>query len=109
MRSMARTLLLSFFIVFISSWGFLVHRTVNQLAVYELPKSMQPFFYKNMEYLVKHSVRPDLRRNEDATEATKDDGGPSYRYVYVDQESFERHKPSSFAGLTSTFREHQEA
>lgn len=71
MRSMARTLLLSFFIVLISSWGFLVHRTVHQLAVYELPKSMQPFFYKNMEYLVKHSVRPDLRRNEDATEATK--------------------------------------
>ncbi len=71
MRSLARTLLILFIVVLISSWGFLVHRTVTQLAVYELPKGMQPFFYKNMEYLVKHSVRPDLRRSEDATEATK--------------------------------------
>jgi type III restriction enzyme len=46
---------------------------------------------------------------EDATEATKDDGGPRYSFVYVDQESFEQHKPSSFAGLASTFREYQES
>lgn len=45
---------------------------------------------------------------EDATEATKDDGGPSYHFVYVDQKSFEQHKPSSFEGLASTFREYQE-
>lgn len=45
---------------------------------------------------------------EDATEATKDDGGPSYHFVYVDQESFNKHKPSSFAGLASAFREYQE-
>jgi type III restriction enzyme len=43
-----------------------------------------------------------------ATHATKDDGGPSYRFVYVDQESFERHKPTSFAGLATTFLEYQE-
>jgi type III restriction enzyme len=45
---------------------------------------------------------------EDATHATKDDGGPAYRFVYVDQESFERHKPTSFAGLATTFLEYQE-
>lgn len=45
---------------------------------------------------------------EDATEATRDDGGPTYRFVYVDQQSFERHKPTSFAGLASTFLEYQE-
>jgi type III restriction enzyme len=44
----------------------------------------------------------------DATEASKDEGGPRYGFVYVDQESFEQHKPSSFAGLASTFREYQE-
>jgi hypothetical protein len=54
-----------------SSWGFLVHRTVNQLAIYQLPKPMQPFFYINREYLVKNAPRPDLRRNEDSTEATR--------------------------------------
>jgi hypothetical protein len=59
------------FLVFFSSWGFLIHRTVNQLAVYQLPKQMQPFFYENMDYLVQHSVRPDQRRNQDSLEAPK--------------------------------------
>ena len=54
-----------------SSWGFLVHRTVNQLAVYELPKDLRVFFHANMDYIVRHSVRADLRRNEDSTEDKK--------------------------------------
>lgn len=54
-----------------SSWGFLVHRTVNQLAIYNLPKGIAPFFYSGKDYLVKYSVRPDERRNTDSTEATK--------------------------------------
>lgn len=58
-------------LVVCSSWGFLMHRTINQLAIYQLPKEMQPLFYKNMDYLVKHSVRPDERRNKDSTEASK--------------------------------------
>lgn len=62
---------MAFVIILSSSWGFLVHRTVNQLAVYKLPKKMQPFFYENMDYIVKNSIRPDQRRNQDPTEATK--------------------------------------
>ena len=58
-------------VFFLSSWGFLVHRTIHQLAVYELPKKMQPFFYKNMNYLVENAGRPDQRRNTDSTEASK--------------------------------------
>lgn len=58
-------------LIFCSSWGFLVHRTINQLAIYELPKDMQSFFYTNKDYLVKNAPRPDLRRNEDSTEAPK--------------------------------------
>ena len=58
-------------VVLLSSWGFLVHRTVNQLAVYELPAELRPFFYANMDNLVRHSVRPDLRRNDDSTEDKK--------------------------------------
>jgi hypothetical protein len=53
------------------SWGFLVHRTVHQMAVYQLPKKMQPFFYENMDTIVRYSVRPDERRSSDPTEATK--------------------------------------
>jgi type III restriction enzyme len=49
----------------------------------------------------------------DATEASRSDdatgeGGTHYGFVYVDQESFEQHTPSSFAGLASTFREYQD-
>ena len=53
------------------SWGFLVHRTVNQLALYELPKEMRGFFVEHMEYMVRNAPRPDIRRNTDSTEATK--------------------------------------
>ncbi|MCW3074530.1 MAG: hypothetical protein JWP69_1599 [Flaviaesturariibacter sp.] len=62
-----------------SSWGFLVHRTATQLAVYQLPKDLQPFFHENMGELVKNSVRPDQRRNSDKTEAPKH---------YIDLEPF---------------------
>jgi hypothetical protein len=55
----------------LGSWGFLVHRTVNQLAIYRLPDDLQVFFLSEKDYLVKHSVRPDLRRNKDSTEATR--------------------------------------
>lgn len=56
---------------FCSGWGFLVHRTVNQLAIYPLPKSLRAFMFQNKEYLVRNSVRPDERRSTDKTEAPK--------------------------------------
>jgi len=58
-------------LLIMASWGFLVHKTAHQLAVYELPKTIQEFFYKNMDYLVNNAPRPDIRRNSDPTEATK--------------------------------------
>jgi hypothetical protein len=70
-KNFIQTFALVAVIVFFSSWGFLVHRTINQLAIYELPKSMQSFFYTNRDNLAKNSIRPDLRRNEDSTEAPK--------------------------------------
>lgn len=44
---------------------------------------------------------------EDATAASKEHGSMTYRFVYVDQESFELHRPTSFAALASSFREYQ--
>jgi hypothetical protein len=58
-------------VIMLSSWGYLVHRTVNQLAVYQLPSGLRAFFYVHMDYIVKHSIRPDLRKNEDSTEDAK--------------------------------------
>ncbi len=58
-------------LIICSSWGFLMHRTITQLSVYQLPAEMQPFFHQNLDYLVRNSVRPDQRRNTDKTEDTK--------------------------------------
>ncbi len=54
-----------------SSWGFLVHRTINQLAIYSLPAPLQSYFHADMKYLVENAPRPDIRRNTDRTEDTK--------------------------------------
>src|SRR5256885_16055336 len=54
-----------------SSWGFLVHRTVNQLAVYEMPKNLRSFFIQHLDYMERNAPRPDISRNQDSTEATK--------------------------------------
>ena len=70
-KNLMQILILAILTITASSWGFLVHRTANQLAVYKLPEPMRAFFYSNMNYLVVNSVRPDLRRNEDSTEAPK--------------------------------------
>jgi hypothetical protein len=63
--------ILSISIIGLSSWGFLVHKTIHQLAVYQLPSTVAPFFYANMDKLVYDAARPDIRRNTDSTEATK--------------------------------------
>ena len=54
-----------------SSWGFLVHKTAHQLAVYELPDELRAFFFHHMNYLQYNAPRPDLRREQDSTEASK--------------------------------------
>jgi len=58
-------------VVLMSGWGFLVHRTIAQLAIYELPKPMQSFFYTNKDSLVYSAPRPDLRRIQDESEGNK--------------------------------------
>ncbi len=70
-RKFAFHLVLLITIVGLSSWGFLVHRTINQTAVYNLPAPLQGFFHEHMKYLVENAPRPDLRRNSDKTEDTK--------------------------------------
>jgi hypothetical protein len=58
-------------VIICSSWGFLGHRTIHQLAIYELPPSMRMFFHHHMNEIVKYSTRPDQRRNQDKEEAPK--------------------------------------
>ena len=56
-----------FIIVLTSGWGFLVHRTVAQLAIYQLPKPLQAFFYTNKDSIVVAAPRPDQRRITNAS------------------------------------------
>ncbi len=44
---------------------------------------------------------------EDATGASRDEDGTVYRFVYVDQEGYERNPPKTFASLVAGFREYQ--
>ncbi len=53
------------------SWGFLGHKTIHQITAYALPTKLSTFFMKNEDYMVYNSVRPDVRRNTDKTEAPK--------------------------------------
>ena len=53
------------------AWGFFGHRTITQVAVYELPASMQAFYYRHLAELVRLSTAPDERRNDDPAEAPK--------------------------------------
>jgi hypothetical protein len=62
---------LGLFACLCGAWGFLGHRTINQLAIYQLPGEMRSFFYANRNYLVRESVGPDLRRNTDSLEAPR--------------------------------------
>ncbi|MGK2898107.1 MAG: DEAD/DEAH box helicase family protein [Burkholderiaceae bacterium] len=43
----------------------------------------------------------------DATAASQAQGGPAYRFAYVDQDGFDRHPPASLAELATMFREYQ--
>ena len=45
---------------------------------------------------------------DDATKASKAEGGPTYRFVYVDQKGFEQNTPETFASLAASFTEYQE-
>lgn len=63
--------LLCIAIIGFSSWGFLVHRTIHQIAVYNLPEPLRSYFHKELDTLVYNAPRPDIRRNKDKTEDTK--------------------------------------
>lgn len=86
-RLFIRSLVLLVIAFTTGSWGFLVHRTINQLSIYELPGAMGPFFYKNMDYLVYQSPRPDLRRNTDPGEAPRH---------FIDLEQYGKDVPTSW-------------
>ncbi len=43
----------------------------------------------------------------DATAASTAEGGPAFRFLFIDQSSFEKHKPATLSALASSFTEYQ--
>ena len=70
-RNFRLAIVLTGIVMITGGWGFLVHKTIHQLAVHQLPKKMRVFFFDNMDNLVSNAPRPDTRRNQDSTEASK--------------------------------------
>lgn len=62
-------LLLPCFVGF--GWGFFAHKVIHQLAIYALPKQMQPFYFRHQEALVETAVRADQRRSQDPLEGPR--------------------------------------
>jgi hypothetical protein len=60
-----------FLLVICSSWGFLAHKTLQQVAMYQLPDALASYFYANQDYVVQQSIRPDVRRKDDKLEDAK--------------------------------------
>ena len=67
-----------------SGWGFFGHRTITQIAVYELPATMQAFYFRHLAEVVRLSTAPDERRNDDPTEAPKH---------YIDMDHYSENNP----------------
>ncbi len=54
-----------------NAWGILGHRVITQVAIYQLPASMQAFYFRHMAELVRLSTAPDDRRAKNPAEAAR--------------------------------------
>jgi hypothetical protein len=89
---------LSLFLLF-GNWGFLIHRTLHQVAIYALPEPLRNFYYAHAQELVAKAVDPDLRRKTDSTEESKhfiDLDAPLYKSKEI---------PNSWAGVVKKYGE----
>jgi hypothetical protein len=51
----------------VSAWGMDVHRLITRRAIEGLPADVKPFFMAQADFIVEHSVDPDLWRVPDLT------------------------------------------
>jgi hypothetical protein len=69
----SKLVIISLFVITLlcGSWGFLTHKTLQQISIYQLPEELGVLFYANQDYIVQNSIRPDVRRKDDKTEDCK--------------------------------------
>lgn len=60
------------------AWGFEAHQFIVRRAIEQLPEPMRPFFEKHREFIVAHSIDPDLWRTAGWVEE------PSRHFVDLD-------------------------
>ena len=58
-------------LIALGSWGFKMHRLINNKACYVVPDEMKGFFKLHAEEITKRSTAPDERRNATKGEAPK--------------------------------------
>lgn len=61
------------------AWGVTGHHYISRLAIASLPAELKPLYTQNGEWIVRHSVDPDLWRNRDRSE------GPNH---FIDLDTF---------------------
>lgn len=58
-------------LIFLSSWGFKSHRKISEMAINYVPNNeLFSFFKNNAEFIIEHSVDPDLRKFSNHGEIT---------------------------------------
>jgi hypothetical protein len=62
MKRMGVVSLATLFVVFLSSWGMRGHYSINQAAIFALPKPLGLFFYNHLDFVAEGSNVPDLRK-----------------------------------------------
>ena len=71
LKRIASYFFLSILFISLSGWGFYVHETATQLAVYKLPKQLQRFFFSHIDSIAANAIKPDKRRSLDKEENPK--------------------------------------
>lgn len=71
MKSVARIFVSLMILITCSSWGFFMHRRINRIAVFTLPKAMAGFYQANIDYITQHAVDPDKKRYVDSLEGPR--------------------------------------
>lgn len=51
-----------------SAWGAVGHHDINRLAILCLPAELRPLYTANQDWIVQHSIDPDLWREQDHSE-----------------------------------------
>ncbi len=71
MKPVTRSIIALVILISCSSWDSLVHRRINHVAVFTLPKAMARFNESNIDFITEHAIDTDKKRYVDSLEAPR--------------------------------------